>query len=405
MAMRLSPLRRNRDRGATGVSGIVRLDRRTTNLTRRLRPGDIAVIDHLDLDRASAEALVACRVGAVVNAAESVSGRFPNLGPEIIAAAGIPLIDATRADVFRDLHEGDHVRVEGATVRRADTVVAAGELLDRERVGQLLDQARSGLSTQLEAFTLNTMEFLRREEALLLDGVGVPETSTDLRGRHVLLVARGYDYRADLRRLRAYIREYHPVLVGVDGGAEALVEAGYTPDLLIGDLDADFDALSDDTLRCGAELVAHARRGGAHRSDRDAAGSQRLERLGVQATVFGCSGTTEDVAMLLADSKGASVIVAVGAHASLVELLDKGRSGMASTFLTRLRVGPKLVDARSVHRLYRSRVHSWHLLVLVLAGLLAVLVSVAATPIGNQWLDEVRAGAAEAVGAAWDGLT
>jgi len=408
--MRLSPLRRHRNQDAPGVSGVARLDRRTQHLTRRLRPGDIAVIDHLDLDRASAEALVACRVSAVVNAAESVSGRYPNLGPEIIAAAGIPLIDAPlAADVFGSLHEGDRIRVEGGTVLRTgahadshsdtgtDSIVLDGELLDRVRVGELMDRARTGLSTQLEAFTLNTVEFLRRERALLLDGVGIPETRTELGGRHVLLVVRGYDYRADLTGLRDYIREHGPVLVGVDGGADALVELGYAPDLIVGDI----EAVSDATLGCGAEVVRHLDRG----ADPGGAEAQRLERLGVSPVVFACTGTSEDVAMLLADAKGASVIVTAGTHATLVELLDRGRSEMASAFLTRLRLGPKLVDAKAVHRLYRSRVHGWHLLVLLLAGVLAVLVAVGATPVGQDWLDRLGELLVDLAKAGWNGVS
>ncbi len=380
--MRLSPLRRGRDRGAPGVTGAARLDRRTKNLTGRLRPGDVAVIHHIDLDRVSAEAMVARRVAAVVNADESVSGRYPNLGPEIIVAAGIPLLDVTDVDVFSALHDGDRVRIDGSRLYRGDTLVAEGDLLDAERVTDLLAGARTGLSAQLQAFTYNAMEYLRQDRDLLLDGVGVPDVRTPIERRHVLLVVRGYDYRAELRALRGYIREYRPVLVGVDGGADALVEAGHTPDMVVGDM----GAVSDDTLRCGAELVVHADRDGR------APGLERLERLGASAVLFPATGTSEDVAMLLADSKGAGLIVAVGTHATLVEFLDKGRSGMASTFLTRLRVGPTLVDAKPASRLYHSRVRSWQLLAMVVSGLLALLVALAATPSGEQWLDvlEVR---------------
>jgi uncharacterized membrane-anchored protein len=374
--MRLSPLRRSKPAPEPGVTGTVRLDKRTKNLTKRLRPGDIAVIDHVDIDRVSAEALVACRVAAVVNVSESISGRYPTLGPEIIAAAGIPLIDSVGADVFAALDEGDTVRIENGTIHRGDTVVGQGESYDAERILQLMDEARAGLSSQLEAFTANTMEYLRRERALLIDGVGVPDIRTEMDGRHVLIVVRGYDYREDLKALRSYIREYRPVLCGVDGGADALVEAGHTPDIIVGDL----DSVSDSTLRCGAELVVHAYRDGR------APGLERLERLGLDGVVFPATGTGEDIAMLLADSKGAPLIVAVGSHATLVEFLDRGRSGMASAFLTRLRVGPKLVDAKGVSRLYHSGVRTWQLLLLLLSGLLALMVAIATTPTGRAWL-------------------
>ncbi|MDQ3165953.1 MAG: putative cytokinetic ring protein SteA [Actinomycetota bacterium] len=384
--MRLPVLRKAPVADTSAVGGVVRLDRRTKNLTKRLRPGDIALIDHLDIDRVSAEALVARRVSAVVNVSKSVSGRYPNLGPEIIAAAGIPLVDNVGPDVFATLNEGDVVRIQDGTIFRKNVAVGSGEVLDAERVLELMAAARTGLSSQLEAFTANTMEYLRRERALLLDGVGVPEISTKLEKRHALIVVRGYDYRADLNALRHYIREYRPILVGVDGGADALREAGHTPDMIIGDM----DSVSDSTLCCGAELVVHAYRDGR------APGLERVERLGQNAVVFPATGTSEDVAMLLADSKGASLIVAVGTHATLVEFLDKGRSGMASTFLTRLRIGPKLVDAKGVSRLYRHRIRTWQMLMLLAAGLVALAVAVAATPTGQEWLS--------VIGARWNDL-
>jgi uncharacterized membrane-anchored protein len=368
-AMKLPVLRRTRDTELPGIQGVVRLDRRTKNLTKRLRPGDIAVIDHVDLDRVSAEALVACRVAAVVNVSDSISGRYPNLGPEILVEAGIPLLDAIGREVFSVLREGETVRIDGGVLYRGAEEVAKGIPHDSDSVAELMDEARAGLSTQLEAFTANTMEYLRRERDLLLDGVGVPEIHTPIDGRHVLIVVRGYDYRDDLSALRPYVREYRPVLIGVDGGADALVESGYQPDIIVGDM----DSVRDDTLKGGAEVVVHAYRDGR------APGSERLAQLGVEATVFSAAGTSEDVAMLLADSKGASLIVAVGTHNSLVEFLDKGRSGMASTFITRLRVGAKLVDAKGVSRLYRSRVSTLQVVILILAGLFALGVAFVAT--------------------------
>ncbi|HEY3562689.1 MAG TPA: putative cytokinetic ring protein SteA [Kribbella sp.] len=360
--MKLPSLRRARTTELPGVTGVVRLDRRTKNLTKRLKPGEIAVIDHVDLDRVSAEALVDCKVAAVVNVADSISGRYPNLGPEILVEAGIPLVDGVGREVFSVLHEGEQVRLDEGTLYRGHEAVAKGLSQDSKSVAELMDEARAGLSTQLEAFTANTLEYLRREKDLLLDGVGVPEIHTPMEGKHVLIVVRGYDYRDDLVALKSYIREYRPVLIGVDGGADALVENGYVPDLIVGDM----DSVKDETLKSGAEVVVHAYRDGR------APGSERLERLGVESIEFPATGTSEDVAMLLADSKGASLIVAVGTHNSLVEFLDKGRSGMASTFITRLRVGAKLVDAKGVGRLYRSRVSTFQVVALIVAGLFAV---------------------------------
>jgi uncharacterized membrane-anchored protein len=376
--MRLGTLRRGRaPETASGAAGTARLDRRTKNLTKRLRPGDVAVIDHVDIDRVSADALVACRVAAVVNAAPSISGRYPNLGPEIITAAGIPLLDDVGKEVFGRLKEGAQVRLDGNELLADDgSVLAKGFLQDPASVAEAMVEARAGLSTQLEAFAANTMEFMKRERALLLDGVGVPDIVTDLDGRHVLVVVRGYDYKEDLQALRPYIRDYRPVLIGVDGGADALREAGYQPDLIVGDM----DSVTDEALTSGAEVVVHAY------ADGRAPGLARVQDLGVSAVTFPATGTSEDIAMLLADEKGATLIVAVGTHATLVEFLDKGRGGMASTFLTRLRLGGKLVDAKGVSRLYRSRISTVTLVVLVLAAFVAIGSALAVSTAGQIYL-------------------
>ncbi|WP_328414240.1 putative cytokinetic ring protein SteA [Micromonospora sp. NBC_00389] len=374
--MRLPTLRRHRNAEPGRVLGTARLDRRTKRLVGRLRPGDIAVIDHVDLDRVAADSLVAVGVAAVLNAKPSVSGRYPNLGPEVLIAAGIPLLDDLGEGVFEQIREGDQVRIEGNTVFAGDEPVAHGSLQDAESVAKAMADAREGLSVQLEAFAANTMDYLRQERDLLLDGVGVPEIQTQVQGRHCLIVVRGYDYKADLDVLRPYIREFKPVLIGVDGGADALVEAGYTPDMIIGDM----DSVTDDVLRCGAEVIVHAY------PDGRAPGLPRVNGLGVPAVTFPAAATSEDLAMLLADEKGASLLVAVGTHATLVEFLDKGRGGMASTFLTRLKVGGKLVDAKGVSRLYRQSISGSSLLLLVLSAIAAMASAVAVSTVGKAYL-------------------
>ncbi|MBD8059115.1 hypothetical protein IC607_09055 [Cellulomonas sp. JH27-2] len=362
------------------VAGVARVDPRTKGLTKRLKAGDVAVIDHEDLDRVSAEALVACQPVAVLNAARSTSGRYPNLGPEILVGAGIPLVDDLGPDVMA-IAEGHHLRVVDGSVYDGDDLVAEGVVQTSSTVALAMEEARAGLSVQLESFAANTMDYLRRERDLLLDGVGVPDISTVIDGRQVLIVVRGYHYKEDLVTLRPYIREYRPVLIGVDGGADAILDAGWRPDLVVGDM----DSVSDRALSCGAEIVVHAYRDGR------APGLARVEQLGVPHVVFPATGTSEDVAMLLADDKGAELIVAVGTHATLVEFLDKGRSGMASTFLTRLRVGSKLVDAKGVSRLYRHRISNLQLTLLVLAGLLALGVALASTAAGQTLYELIGA--------------
>lgn len=369
-------LGRGRDDGQPGVQATARLDRRTKTLTKRLQAGDVAVIDHVDLDRVSAEALVACEVGAVVNVAPSISGRYPNLGPQILVQAGIPLVDDVGPEIFGRVAEGETVRILDGTVYLDGEVVAKGIEQTPESVELALTEAKAGLSDQIEAFVANTMEYVKRERELLIDGVGVPDIKTRIEGRHALIVVRGYHYREDIATLRPYLREYRPVLIGVDGGADALIEAGYRPDLIVGDM----DSVSDDALSSGAELVVHAYKDGR------APGLKRVHELGREAVVFPAAATSEDIAMLLADDKGATLIVAVGSHANMVEFLDKGRAGMASTFLTRLRVGSKLVDAKGVSRLYRSRISMPSLLLLVLATIVTIIVAVASSPTADWFV-------------------
>jgi uncharacterized membrane-anchored protein len=374
--MKMATLRRPRTT-RDGVSGVARLDRRTKRLVGRLNPGDVAIIDHADLDRVAADTLVAAKVSAVVNAQPSISGRYPNLGPEVLAKNGIPLLDNVGSEVFGAVKEGTRVHIEGDTVYVGENAVATGTEQDAESIAALMEEAKAGLSTQLEAFASNTMEYMRRERALLLDGVGVPDIKTKLEGRHVLVVVRGYDYMEDLKALRHYIREFRPILIGVDGGADALKQAGHKPHIIIGDM----DSVSDDMLTSGAEVIVHAY------PDGRAPGLARVQDLGVEATTFPAAGTSEDIAMLLADDKGASLIVAVGTHATLIEFLDKARGGMASTFLTRLRLGGKLIDAKGVNRLYQSRISGAALMLLVIAALIAIGATLAVSTAGQAYLD------------------
>jgi uncharacterized membrane-anchored protein len=388
------PSRQQPADGMPGITGTARVDRRTSAVVSRARPGDVAVIDHLDLDRSHAEALVDAGVVAVVNAASFISGRYPNLGPNLLANAGVVMVDNVGADVLKAVHDGSPVRIVDGKVLQGDEVLAQGTVLTAEDVATRMEDARGGLATQLQSFTHNTTEFLRREQDLLLHGQGVPELRTRISGRPVVIVVRGYDYRADLRKLRRYIREQRPVLIGVDGGADALLEARQRPDVVVvgeqglgtGSSNAGEQAqkISDKALREAREVVVHADRSGR------AIGSDRLDRLGVRTQKLSASGTSEDVAMLLADASGASLIIAVGTHATLDEFLDRQRSGLASTFLTRLRVGPKLVDAKGVHQLYAGRVRLWHLVLVLLAGLIALGVAISATPGGEGWWQDLQ---------------
>lgn len=329
---------------ATAISGTARVGRRTKDLVKRLGPGDVAVIDHRNLDRIAAEELAACGVRATLNAAPSSDGTYPNTGPLALVRAGVRLIDAG-PDLLERITDGDPLEIEGGRVRSGGVMVAEGLVLEAEELSLRLEEQRRRIDRALHDFTENTMAHLREEGGLLFGTIDLPETRTRFRDRHVLIVVRGTDHVRDLRALRAYIEDVNPILVGVDGGADAIVGEGLVPDVILGDM----DSAAEPTLRSGAELIVHAY------PDGQAPGSARLRRLGLAHTVVPSAGTSQDVAMLLAHEKGAALIVSVGAHFNLVEFLERRRSGMSSTFLTRLRIGETLVDAKGVSHLYPAR--------------------------------------------------
>lgn len=365
---------------ATPVRGTARVDRRTKDMVRRIERGDIAVIDHRDIDRVAAESLIAAGVGAVVNAAPSISGRYPNGGPIRLLRAGIPLLDAVGSEIMDAVSEGETVEISDGALWRDGEKLASGTLLDAADIEQRMEDARAGIGDELRRFARNTLEYVDREADLMFEPVELPPLRTEIRGRHALVVVRGHDYRDDLAALRPYLKEYRPVLIAVDGGADALLEFGFTPDIIIGD----FDSLSERAMQTGAELIHHVH------PDGRAPGRENLVEAGLPYEEFVAEGMSEDVAVLLAYEAGASLIVAVGTHATMVEFLDKGRRGMASTFLTRLRLGPVLVDAKGVNRLYEGRVRRRDLVFLVAAALLAVVVMAATSDSLQVFADGIR---------------
>jgi uncharacterized membrane-anchored protein len=352
------------------LTGHAKLDRRTKELVRRLSADDIAIIDHTDLDRVSAEELVESGVRVVVNVASSQSGRFPNPGPLALVRGGVRLIEAPEADLFDQIHEGELLTVRGAGLYRNGTCLAAGRVLDERELEHALAEQRGRVTEALEAFAENTMRYLREEGKLLAEGIEFPQLTTRFRDRHALVVARGPGYKRDLRMVKPYVRAYKPVLIAVDGGADALLEAGYKPDVIVGDM----DSVTDKALRCGAELLVHGYRDGL------APGEDRARQLEVPYQVVRGTGISEDLALLLAYEKGSELIVAVGTHFNLIEFLERNRAGMSSTFITRLKVGEILIDAKGVSRLASRRVDLGPLLLLALVGLAAIATAIIVSP-------------------------
>ena len=345
------------------VRGTAKVGRRTKDLVKRLQPGDIAVIDHADLDRVAGEGLAAAKPVAVVNASASISGRYPNSGPRCVVESGAVLIDRVGREVMDLIEDGAAISIEDGRILVDGNEIAAGEVLDIERVDEQMEAARESIGNELERFAVNTLEYIEKEAHFVFEQLEIPELRTKFRDRHALIVVRGHDYKEDLRALKPYISEYRPVLVAVDGGADALLDMKLTPDMIIGD----FDSLSERAWACGAELVHHVH------PDGRGPGREELLEHGLPYHEFVVEGTSEDAAMLLAYECRARLVVAVGTHASMVEFLDKGRAGMSSTFLTRLRLGPMLIDAKGVNQLYAGRVRRRDVALLVAAALVVIL--------------------------------
>ncbi len=356
------------------LKGTARVDRRTKNLTKRLRPGDIAVIHHADLDAVAARGLADARVAAVVNARPFITGKYPNRGPAVLLHSRIPLFQLADPEAFSRLKDGDALALasDGCLYQNASLVGGLSEW-DAARVASATEAARANLGSELEKFARNTLQYLDADKDLLLDPIGVPlvRGGVKIAGRHALIVVRGEGYKEDLALLRPYLRDVRPALIAVDGGADALLALGHRPDIILGDM----DSVSEEGLRCGAQLIVHAYKNGT------APGLARLEALGLEADIFPVPGTSEDAALLLAYEHGADLIVALGTHSNLEDFLDKGRAGMASTFLVRLKVGPRLVDARGVFKLYQPRPPFFAFVAILLSALFPLVVMLRHTPI------------------------
>lgn len=365
---------------AVGIRGAVRTGRPTRALLARLEPGDIAVIDHLDLDQATARALVDARVAAVVNAQPMISGRYANLGPEILAEAEILLVEGVGGSAFARLAETDVVTLREGGLYDGAQLLVQGRALSLEDVRLAMAEARTGLTAQLETFTHNSSELLRREEDVLVNGAGLPMLHTPLDERPAVVVS-AQARPAELSRIKRFVRDQRPVVVAVDDAAAALRKAGVKADVVVL---SGADSLPEAKVLRGARDVVVVQR-------RDAAPgvTEGLARMGIAPHVVGTTVSTEDAALLVVNAGRPGLVVGVGLTATLEDFLDRRRSGLASSYLTRLVLGPRLVDAAALPLLYTGRVRPWHVGTSVLAGLLAVGAAIATTAVGQDWVQQL----------------
>ena len=358
------------------VEGPIKVDRKTKRLAKRLTGGEIAVINHIDIDEVAANSLVEGKIKLVINAAPSISGRYPNKGPGILTEKNILIIDNVGEELFHSLTEGQVIEVIDGEIYRDGNLLGKGEILDKEQVSIKLKKAYENLSVELDRFIDNTIEYAKKEKGFILGEVEIPYVKTKYKNKHVLIVVRGQDYKEDLSTIISYIEEMKPVLVGVDGGADALLEFGYSADVIVGDM----DSVSDESLKKAKEIIVHAY------TDGRAPGLKRVQDLGLDAIVFPAPGTSEDIAMLIAYEYGAELIVALGTHSNMIDFLEKGRKGMASTFLVRLKIGSKLIDAKGVNLLYRSKLKMKYIWALIATALFPVLILASFSPSVQQFM-------------------
>ena len=336
--------------------------------------GEIVVIRHEDIDEVAAMSLVERKPRAVINTSKSISGKYPNRGPAILQRAGITMIDVDGEKAFDLIDENSLIKIEDGEIFTNNIYVGRGRFLTEEVIQKKTEDAKSNLEHILDDFIENTLDYAKKEKSLILDKLKIPDSDISIKNRHVLVVVRGKDYKKDLLAIRSYIEDVKPVLIGVDGGGDALLEFGYRPDIVIGDM----DSVSDTCLKSSKELIIHAY------SDGRAPGLKRIEDQGLKYKLFPSPGTSEDIAMLLAYEKGADVIVAVGTHTNMIDFLEKGRKGMASTFLVRLKVGSKLIDAKGVNKLYKERIKAVHLFSVFAASLIPIIIVMLFSPLSKH---------------------
>jgi uncharacterized membrane-anchored protein len=356
------------------IKGRLKKDKKTKNLTNRLKVGDIALIAHKDLDEVAALSLVEKKIKSVINIEETISGRYPNQGPSILLDANIPIFETKQKDIFNIIDEGDIIEIIDNAIVYNEKKIADCELLDEGRVDELLNIGYDNIEKELESFIENTLEYAKKEKGLVTGKISIPKTKTKIKDRHVLVVVRGKDYKMDLEAIKSYIDEVNPILIGVDGGGDALLDFGYIPHIVIGDM----DSISDKTLKLAKEIVVHAY------PDGRAPGLERVKNLGLEAEIFPAPGTSEDIAFLLAYANGADLIVAVGTHTNMIDFLEKGRAGMSSTFLVRLKVGSKLVDAKGVNKLYHSSFKLKYVAGITIAALIPIIIITCMHPLMRE---------------------
>ncbi|MFS1512238.1 putative cytokinetic ring protein SteA [Chengkuizengella sp. SCS-71B] len=344
------------------LQGTVQVDKITKHLLMTIKPKQIAVIKHQNIDEIAARDIVRSKVKVVINADETMTGSYPTKGPLILLNAGIPILEIAK-DFFKLFSNGQMVKIHSSHIYVGKNQIPF-VMFTEDKYKHLIKISYKKLPVNLNSFIDNTLQYAQKEKDFVVQSLEIPKLKTILTNKPVVIVVRGKDYRNDLLAIKDFVEDINPVLIGVDGGADALLEHGYHPHLVIGDM----DSISNHALLAGSELIVHAYPNG------DAPGLKRIQSLGLEAKKISAAGTSEDIAMLLAYEKKAEMIITLGAHSHMIDFLEKGRKGMASTLLVRMKIGDKLIDAKGVSKLYQRKVKFRSMWPLPLAALFPILI-------------------------------
>ncbi|MDK2799899.1 MAG: hypothetical protein PWP27_1410 [Clostridiales bacterium] len=346
------------------IKGYIRKGKKTKDLVKLLNTDNIPVICHEDLDEVAAYSLLETKIKAVINCNRSISGRYPTKGVKLLLQNGITVLDNLGEEFFQYVQQNDLLEIKNSNLFiNGRQYNKKPTILNEEIVNGLIESSYKNFSKELEKFIDNTLEYAYKEKDIILKDIDTSFIKTNIENRHVLIVVRGCNYKQDLQTIKGYIKDFRPVLIGVDGGGDALLEFGLTPDIIVGDM----DSVSDACLKKCKEIIVHAY------PDGKAPGMKRINKLGLKAKLFPFTGTSEDVAMIIAYEKKADLIVAVGTHSNIIDFLEKGRKGMASTMLTRLKIGAKLVDAKGVSKLYSNKLKLSYCIPVLVSALIPII--------------------------------
>lgn len=330
------------------VEGIIKKGSKTKALIKYLNSNDIAVLNHNDIDELAAYALINSGISIILNTGLCMTGKYNSKGTSILIKNGIKLYEVKVSyELFND---GDYVciRDKDLIINKYNIFTNACTNVNEAYVRKYTELSNTNANKELINFINNTLSYANEEKDKILFETSYPNINIKIKGRDVLIVVRGSFCESDLMALKSYIEFYKPVIIGVDGGADLLINNGYVPDILIGDM----DSVSDLGIYRSKEIILHAYKNGYCPC------KDRVDKMNVKYKILSMLGTSEDIAMLMAYDMGAEQIVLLGGHKCMYDFMEKGRKGMGSTLLTRIKIGEKLIDFKGISKIFNMNLEA-----------------------------------------------